>query len=268
MRFLGSLFAALSLMLAAAAALPARAELMRLDTRPGVTLPLAIEAPPGGAVAVALLFAGGPGWIDLSESGAPRQLAGNFLIRSRNHLLARGVAVVMVDAPSDRAGPRGMQLWRLTPDHARDIGQAVRAMRQRFNRPVWVVGTSAGTVSAANAAARLAGAERPDGVVFTSTITRSGQGSRDKIFDVPLGNYTGAAFMAAHADDACQWTPAADVPQIEAALARAAPKASRLFSGGPPPQNPPCEARSAHGFLGIEAQVMGAIAEFMLGARR
>jgi hypothetical protein len=36
---------------------------------------------------------------------------------------------------------------------------------------VWLVGTSMGTVSATSAAARLAGAGGPDGLVLTSTVT-------------------------------------------------------------------------------------------------
>jgi hypothetical protein len=36
-----------------------------------------------------------------------------------------------------------------------------------------------------------------------------------------------------------------------------------LFSGGSPPISDPCEARSAHGFLGLEAEVIGQIAGWM-----
>jgi hypothetical protein len=244
-------------------AAPAAAELVKLQPRPGVELRLAVEAR-AQAPAIALLFAGGHGKIELDEGGQPRGLRGNFLIRARNHLAARGIGVVLVDAPSDRQGERGLFGWRLSAEHAADIGHAVGAMRRRFQRPIWLVGTSAGTVSVAVAAARLAGAERADGVVFTSTITQQGRRGGDTVFDVRLAAFAGPALVAAHEGDACVATPAADAPRVLAALAAARPKKLMTFTGGSPPQSAPCEARSAHGFLGLEAQVMNAVADFIL----
>lgn len=246
------------------AAAPASAELVKLQPRAGVELRLAVAAPAGNAAAYALLFAGGHGKIQLDESGQPQGLRGNFLIRARAHLAARGIGLVLVDAPSDRQGARGMFGWRQSAEHAADIGQAVRAIRQRFGRPVWLVGTSAGTVSAANAAARLAGAQRPDGIVLTATITRQVRGRGFTVFNLGLAAYTGPALVAAHEGDACEATPPGDAPRVLAALAAARPKKLMMFAGGLPPRSAPCEARAQHGFLGIEAQVMSAIADFIL----
>jgi hypothetical protein len=36
------------------------------------------------------------------------------------------------------------------------------------------------------------------------------------------------------------------------------------FEGGPPAQSDACEAKSAHGYLGIEAEVVAGIAAFIL----
>lgn len=246
------------------AAAPASAELVKLQPRPGVELRIAIEGPGRAAAAYALLFAGGEGRLKLDDAGQPRGLRGNFLIRARQHLTARGIGVVMVDAPSDRQGERGMAGWRLSGEHIADIGFAVRTVRQRFGRPVWIVGTSAGTVSVAGAAARLAGADRPDGVVLTATITRQNRGRGATVFDAGLAAYSGPVFVASHEGDACVSTPPGDAPRVLAAFAGARPKKLMLYSGGLPPQSEPCEARAQHGFFGIEAQVMNAIADFIL----
>jgi hypothetical protein len=255
--------AALVLLVSAGLASPVAAELVRLQPRPGVELRIAIEPPRGQAAAYALIFAGGHGKIRLDDNGTPRGLAGNFLIRSWVHLTNRGIGVVMVDAPSDQQGPEGLWAVRLAQVHAADIGHVVRHLRQRFGRPVWLVGTSAGSLSVANGAARLTGAERPDGVVLTSSVTRTTRRIRETSFNANLAAYAGAAFVAAHEGDTCIATPPADAPRLLAALAAARPKRLRMFTGGAPPRSEPCEAASAHGFLGIEAEVMGAIADFI-----
>ena len=257
--------ALVSILVLLALAVPARAELVRLPTRPGVTLPLAIEAPRGQATAWALIFAGGEGALSLDASGQPTQLRGNFLIRARQHLSSAGIGLVLVDAPSDRSG--GLRGFRHTAEHAADIAAAVTEIRRRFGRPVWLIGTSAGTVSVAHALPRLTGPARPDGVVQTASITRTSRNNAYSALQAPIGGYTGAVYVASHQDDACQITPSADTPQLLAAFSGARPNAMRIFTGGLPPRSDPCQAMSAHGFLGIEAEVMAAIAAFVRAPR-
>ena len=67
-----------------------------------------------------------------------------------------------------------------------------------------------------------------------------------------------------HERDGCQATPASDSPRLLQALASARPKKVLLLTGGSPPRSDPCEAMSQHGFIGIEAQAMNAIADFIL----
>lgn len=246
---------------------PTRAELVRIPLRPNVDMAVAIEPPAGPAAAWVLIFAGGHGMIDLDEAGQPRGLRGNFLIRARHHLKARGIGIVLVDAPGDQRGGEGLWPYRMAPGHAGDIGQAVNLVRTRYKRPVWLVGTSAGTLSVANAAARLSHANRPDGIVLTSSITRTSRRRAITVFDVALGAYTGPVLIASHEADACVITPASDSPRLLQAFAAARPKRLQMFTGGPAPQSDPCEARAPHGFLGIEGQVMGAIADFVLSPR-
>jgi len=257
-----TILTAAAIAFAAAWSFPASAELVKLQPRPGVELRLGVEAR-GNEAVVVLLFAGGHGLLQLDGGGQPQGLRGNFLIRARSHLAARGIGVVLVDAPSDRQGERGLFGWRQSAEHAADIGAAVRAMRERFRRPVWLIGTSAGTVSVANAGG-LSGAQRPDGLVLTATITRQVRGRGFTVFDTAMGAFSGPALVASHEGDGCEATPSADTARVLAALAAARPKKMLTFSGGSPPQSAPCEARSQHGFLGIEAQVMNAIADFIL----
>jgi hypothetical protein len=61
-----------------------------------------------------------------------------------------------------------------------------------------------------------------------------------------------------HVEDGCNTTPYSAAKR----LADRYPVIS--VSGGPPPQSKPCEAMSAHGFLGREADTVDAIARWML----
>lgn len=258
-----TILSAAAFAIAAGVAAPASADVMKLQPRPGVELRLGVEVR-GNERAIVLLFAGGHGMLNIDESGRPQGLRGNFLIRARSYLAGRGIGVVLVDAPSDHLGGNGLTGYRTSSAHAAEIGMAVAAIRQRFpGKAVWLAGTSNGTVSVAAAAAYLQGAQRPDGVVFTSSITQQSR-LNGSVFNVSLANYSGAALVASHEGDGCRFTPAADAPRLLAALAGAQPKKLITFNGGSSPRSEPCEAFSQHGFIGLEGQVMNAIADFIL----
>ncbi len=55
---------------------------------------------------------------------------------------------------------------------------------------------------------------------------------------------------------------------IARALTRAPRKDVVVMDGGLPAQSEPCEALSAHGYLGIEAQVVGTIVRWIRDSAR
>src|SRR5207244_550656 len=80
-------------------------------------------------------------------------------------------------------------------------GRAViAALREMAPVPVWLVGTSMGTVSAANAAARLEDGG-PDGLVLTSTVTRGSREMIESVGDVRLQDITVPTLLVHHRDD-------------------------------------------------------------------
>ena len=94
--------------------------------------------------------------------------AGSFLAR-RRVFAAQKLIVALIDAPSDRED--GMDAaFRMGNAHAGDIDAVGGYIKQLADVPVWAVGTSTGTWSAAwNAIA----ADNIDGLVLTSTITQA-----------------------------------------------------------------------------------------------
>lgn len=232
----------------------------RADATPRVTL---------------VLLAGGSGHVALGPDGCARQLQGNSLVRSVGLFQAEGLGTAVVDAPSDHHGEDGLGGFRVAEAHARDIGQVVTELRRRTDGAVWVVGTSRGAISAANAAARLVGAAAPDGVVLTSAVMAGQAGARkawvaQSVFDAPLERLRMPVLLLGHADDGCVRSPPALMPQVAARLNSERQQVATL-TGGPGLARTPgldaCEGRSPHGFNGQEAEMVQGIARFVRGGR-
>lgn len=198
----------------------------------------------------------------LSPSGSIGNLGLNFLIRWREQFARRGLYVAALDAASDRQG--GMDgAIRLSRQHAQDIGKVVADVKNRTGgAAVWLVGTSAGTLSAANAGARLSAADaamRPRGIVLTSTQTTLAAGYCGKsVHDAALGEIRLPVLIVSHQDDGCPCSPgnAAVGARLLAACSRAPAKEHKIFAGGSPPISGPCDAEAPHGFFGIEEGVV------------
>lgn len=76
----------------------------------------------------------------------------------------------MVNAPSDRQSPPFLAGFRQAGRHVQVIQAVIAGIRAQAAVPVWLVGTSRGTQSAAFIATELAGPEGPGGLVLTSSI--------------------------------------------------------------------------------------------------
>lgn len=251
--------AALAVLLAAGGAAAFDEELKVLPTRPGVTLAVLLVKPAGPPAASMILFAGGHGRLSLSPQGIGWG-RGNFLVRSRSLFAERGFLVALVDAPSDQM-THGLWHFRTTEAHAQDAAAVIAYLKQAGPAPVWLVGTSAGTLSAANAAARLPSG--PDGVVLTSSITRATRNLPYSLRDVDLAAITVSTLFVHHKDDGCVATPYDDLPGVMKRLKKARRAELLTFSGGDPPRSDACEPLSPHGFLGIERAVVGQIAAWI-----
>lgn len=241
----------------------AQQEIVTLPARPGVTQSYFLTSLPKELEAVAILFAGSGGLIQLrNENGKPRFNTGNFLVRSRSEFIKNNVAAAILDAPSDQQGGWGMSdEFRLGADHLTDITAVVSGLKRRFSGvPLFLVGTSRGTISAGALGARLG--QEVDGVVLTSTMFR--QAPRNSKEPGPgLSKFDFATIRVPllfvhHASDQCESTPYGDATR----LADKYPLISVV--GGSPPQSGPCDAFSQHGFLGREPETVEQMVNWML----
>lgn len=255
-----------ALLLAVAAARAQLPQVTDLPTRAGVTQRvLVLDAPDPSSVVV--LVPGGAGRLDIASNGSVRR-DGNFLVRSRALFVQHGHVVVLPDLPSDRRTPPYLGgTFRESAEHAADLGAVLAWARARYGKPVWLVGTSRGTHSAANAALRLRPPQAPDGIVLTATVlarSRSGEGTARPLTELDLTGLALPVLAVHHEQDPCGVCPPALLPELMKKLPRAA--ALRTYTGGVSTGGA-CDPFSHHGFNGIEERVVADISTWIRSRR-
>jgi hypothetical protein len=201
------------------------------------------DTEPRQPVAVLALFVGGDGRVNLTPT--TRGIGGGFPTKVAYDFAAEGFIVAVVDAGSDFLAhnhpPRtdqgfphqsGLYGHRLPHKqygefHKTDLESFLRDVRQRFpGLPVWMLGTSMGSVSVAVAATELRNG--PDGLIMT----------------VP---------------DRCETTQPADHARLPERLTASPRVQVRSLSGGRIGFGSGCLGLNAHNFLGIESDAVSAI---------
>lgn len=231
-----------------------------IPTRPGVTLRAVVLSPQDPKAAV-ILFAGGHGGLQIFPNGSFKWGERNFLVRTRQLFADQGLLVAVVDAPSDRQSLPHLSGFRQRPEHVADIKAVIAWIREQAKIPVWLVGTSRGTQSAAFVATELIGPDGPDGLVLSSTILTD-----DKwrpVPAMPLGKLRIPVLVVHHEQDGCSNCSFNDVPMLMEKLSRVPKKQLLSFKGGEN-RGDPCEALAYHGFNGLEREVVAQIATWVL----
>lgn len=231
-----------------------------LKPRDGVTLRVAVIVP-DAPKAVVILFSGGGGKLRIKRNGKIKRDS-NFVVRTREMFANAGFVTMVPDVPSDRKKGRGIRGFRHVSDYTEDLRALMRHARTSYKLPVWVLGTSAGTISVAHAGTRLSGPDRPDGLVFSASITKNSS-HESHVLDFDLGKYTGPSLIVHHQQDGCRVTPASGAGDIKDKLEKASIAEVRLYEGGDP-QGDYCKGQHYHGFHGIEEKVVGDMAKWML----
>lgn len=231
-----------------------------IPTRPGVFQRMLVLSPQDPKAAV-ILFAGGHGGLQISPSGSFGWGENNFLVRTRQLFADQGLLVTVVDAPSDRQSSPYLGRFRQSPGHLADIKAVIAWVRGQTKVPVWLVGTSRGTQSAAYIATELNVPEGPDGLVLSSTILTDDKGR--PVPAMPLGKLRIPVLVLHHEQDGCSHTLFKDVPTLMERLGGASRKKLLSFKGGEN-RGDPCEALAYHGFNGSEREVVGQTVAWIL----
>lgn len=213
-------------------------------------------APSGALRGVIVMFPGGADELDIRPDGMIRH-GDNFLVRTRDEWLARGYAIVEVDA-IDHQSMRGE---RSTPDYARVTQTILEFAARQSGAPVWVMGTSQGSIAAVNAAAHATEASHLTGMILTESVSVLG-GSHETVFDSQPGHVRVRSLVVANEDDRCRVAPPSMADSIARSLEHAPVDVLRV-RGGTQQTSDACGSLSPHGYFGIEDTVIDAIVKWM-----
>jgi hypothetical protein len=206
--------------------------------------------------AIIVMLPGGAGDIGIERTGDLRH-GDNFVVRSRSLWVARGYAVLIPDTV-DGDNLRGL---RSSPAYAALVDELVGFAHTKSSVPVFLLGTSQGSIAAMNGAAHLPAAQLA-GVVLTESVSRQG-GSHETVFQASPQDVRVPALVVANHDDRCDVAPPEDAPRIAAAMSHS-PQARVLYvSGGTSQSSKACGSLTPHGYYGIEPMVVGRIADWM-----
>lgn len=227
------------------------------SARPDAHIPVFFSTTPQAQATLILLPGGAGGMGRVGADGWPD--GANFLVRGAPLFAAQGFHVAVMARPSDM---NDMDYpFRVSAAHIDDIRKVVQQAKERWNVPVWLVGTSRGTVSGTAAVIAMRDEGLIAGLVLTSSVTAGrvtgavpGQ-ALDKI-NIPV-------LVVHHNQDACKVCVPSQAKTIEPKLSSSPAHATLMLDGGENPSGDPCEALHYHGFIGMEAQAVQQIADWV-----
>lgn len=230
-------------------------QVFQVPTRTGVSTTLFWQAV-DGAKATVFIFPGGGGGFGKLVDGKPG--SNNFLVRAMPYFLANGFNVAIFGRPSDSEDLDFAD--RISDTHLSDIRAVLDQVKKQSAAPIWIVGTSRGTISTTAMAIKI---QDPAiaGLVLTSSIV-----NYKKPGAVPkqdLAAITIPTLILHHNKDACMHCQPHEVPAILRGLKNAPAKKMILADGGSNPTGDACAALHWHGFIGMEKEAVDMISEWI-----
>ncbi len=214
-----------------------------------------LYARPSSLRGTIVMLPGGAGDVGI---GADGDLAHgkNFVVRTRDLWLARGYAVVIPDA----LGGQNMRGLRSSAEYAQAVQDLVGFAHAEAPGPVFLLGTSQGSIAAMNGAAHLS-KDKLAGLVLTEFVSRQSK-SGETVLDASPGNVAVPVLIVANRDSACRVAPAEDAPRIAAALTHA-PEAKVVYLAGGVTRSKDCGSELPHGYFGIESVAVDQIVAWL-----
>ncbi len=207
------------------------------------------------AQATIVLLPGGDSGVGRVKDGEPG--SGNFLVRSREIFREAGFNVVVAFRPSDLKELD--YRYRTGREHMGELEKVVDFAAREFGKPVWLVGTSRGTVS--GTAAAIALGPKVAGLVLTSSVTSRAPGA---VPSQDIGSIKVPVLVVHHQRDACRICVPEEARRMASGFRSAPVRKFVMIEGGSDPEGDPCEARHWHGFINYEKETVKLITDWII----
>lgn len=184
----------------------------------------------------------------------------NFFIRTIPLFLEQGFNVVTMYRP-ESAGNLRDSVLRAGKAHQMDVA-ALASAANLLGKPVWLLGTSLGAISVANA---VTAAERPKvaGLVISAAVANKNSVQRASTLDFPLEEIRVPVYVSGHENDQCETTPPSSTREIAKRLTASKNVLLKMTQSGSNPTGNPCGPTHWHGYINAEAEVVQQMADFI-----
>lgn len=144
-------------------------------------------------------------------------------------------------------------------EHVSEIAKVIQYAKNTFDKPIWLVGMSRGTVSGTAAALAL-GDKEVQGLVLTASVTNKAIGAikTQKIADLKI-----PVLVVHHRSDSCTICVPYEASRITSDLKSSPVKKFVMIEGGSDPQGDPCQAKHWHGFINYEKETVKTISDWI-----
>ena len=159
----------------------------------------------------------------------------------------RGSSVYLVDVPASMQAQGWSIAYRNTPQHLAELTTALQYAHSRDHLPAWILGWSAGTVSATNLAISTP-RSTPFGIILESPATAVAGG----VLDMNLEALQRPTLLLTHVNDMCPGTPPANAPVIMSRISATPARRHVQFTGGITFAADACSGDGPHGLGGLD----------------
>lgn len=210
------------------------------------------------ATATVVLVPGGPFIIGNKDPKTGRPDGINFVVRSAGQFFSEKMNVVVMGKP-EKGGDLRFGKNRQSDSHASDVLEVVK-FATNAKKPVWLIGTSLGSMSIAKAAV-LDRENIVAGIVLSSTVFRSKDGLG--VLSIDTNNLKIPVLVSHHAKDACPETNPKMIDELKERFSSSKNFTISLITAGDSPKGKPCGPTHWHGFVNAETETVRSIAEFI-----
>ena len=228
--------------------------LFKVPTRDSVVTTLFWEAAPDAKATVFLFPGGGGGFGQVKDD---RPTSNNFLVRSAQYFTVNGFNVAIFGRPSDSEDLDYAD--RISATHMTDVRKVLDFVKTKSAVPVWIMGTSRGTISATATAIYAQGDIA--GLVLTSSVVnfkKPGAVPKQDLAAIKV-----PVMVLHHSKDACIHCRPDEVPATFKGFRNAAVKKLIFVDGGANPAGDVCAGQHWHGFIGMEQEAISQIAQWI-----